>query len=265
MLKYQSKISNWIVPTKLHVKSIENSSCSCYRFVCCVLFSASNEKSIWLLFGLPNFRIYSSIQISCMNTFDNRTCKWKITENNGESVWMKWICWSVISSIWVRSNEIICSKCKGSIPHMHTQREIWPNWVNSTYIDYCVYWQCEVDSKWISAVNGKCFSFFFAKEESKHRFCLWSKLTQVLEENRLRKKIFKHWRINIRWILLTDLCILCNGGHVMVAFEFWRMIIYVTNSDIYIANGNKSTIVRLMINMKKPNENTPTPEKKHKK
>lgn len=44
---------------------------------------------------------------------------------------------------------------------------------------------------------------------------------------------------------LTDCCVLCNSSHVIVAYKFWCMIIYVADSDIYIANGDKCTVIGL--------------------
>lgn len=87
-------IWNWIILTKrsfesaqssltVHVKLVQNVSVGpavlAFRSFFTSEASVNNEKSMRLLFGLPNFRIYSSIQISCMNAFYDCTCNWKTT------------------------------------------------------------------------------------------------------------------------------------------------------------------------------------------
>lgn len=68
-----------------------------------------------------------------------------------------------------------------------------------------------------------------------------------------------------RGIALTNRCVFSYSCHVIVAYEFWCMIIYVSNSDIYIANGNESTIIGLYIQrgVKKMNNNEQTKKHEH--
>lgn len=64
-----------------------------------------------------------------------------------------------------------------------------------------------------------------------------------------------------RRIALTNRCVFSYSCHVIVAYEFWCMIIYVSNSDIYIANGNESTIIGLYIERSEKNEQQRTNKK----
>lgn len=78
----------------------------------------------------------------------------------------------------------------------------------------------------------------FIFKRNKTNTILTQPLLMAMSKQRAKMNV---WNV----IPLTNRCIFSYSCHVIVAYEFWCVIIYVADRYIYIAHSNKSTIVSL--------------------